>query len=371
MAAPLFLTARRRAAAGRRRLGPVRVHGAPREGGGGGGCSVLPTGLCGTGTYRDGVPGSPLLPAPCPTSGIPPRCQRDARGAAAAPGLCEPTRRGRARAVQPPPLSAVRGAGGRFVPTCARGVEGRGQPPRRRADWLRLSPPPPRSPAQRHVTARRSYGRGSCAAGRCDCGVGVRGERGERHRAWRKGLIPLGPCRRGRDRRGCTAAVRGGGARCGSLRVSGPSAAPVSVLPADAAAAVRAAAGAGAGPRRARGPRGDVPARAAQAAVLPPLLGASVHRADAAPALLVCRAGLGRGTGTWYRYVGPVLVLAGHWALTSHTPQVRGGPEQPAGQPSGTMAERGPWLQLHGRLPEGARPLPGQCSQLPGGCWAP
>lgn len=102
---------------------------------------------------------------------------------------------------------------------------------KRRADWLRLSPLPPRSPAQRHVTARRSYGRGSCAAGRC--GIGVRGERGERRAAPGvvEGSDPAGTVPAGSGPARGAASVRGGGARCGSLRVSGRSASPFLCLP--------------------------------------------------------------------------------------------------------------------------------------------
>lgn len=46
-------------------------------------------------------------------------------------------------------------------------------------------------------------------------------------------------------------------------------------------------------------------------------------------------------------------------ALMVMCPQVCGGPEQPPGQPSGAVAERGPRLQLHGGLPEGAWSLHG------------
>lgn len=70
----------------------------------------------------------------------------------------------------------------------------------------------------------------------------------------------------------------------------------------------------------------------------------------------------GPGKYLHYWYVGLRLRWGGigwHWALTAARPQVRGGPEQSPEQPPGPVAERGPWLQLHGGLSQGARPLPG------------
>lgn len=115
---------------------------------------------------------------------------------------------------------------------------------------------------------------GTGAAGGTDQNRPLRGRR------WG---IGAGWGHRGRDRVSRAALLAGNGP--GPDPSSAPTSSPAPS--ADGAGAAVCAAAAGAEPGRPPGPRGDLPAGAGQAALLPALLGLPLRRAGQAPALLV------------------------------------------------------------------------------------